>query len=386
MSSSRCWGTSIWSAHCSPPSGRSAISPPCIWFPKARHLIPRMCWPRSASTTPSKPPNHRSASRPRCRPSGSDPGRDHFDGPPPDEGGAVVSVARTSGGPALRPRYRLRRVLAEVASVTLGLVLLIWSLTPVYNMLLIALDRDEGDIEFEGIIWPPDPSLHSFYTVLTQGYWLVEDFWHQFGNSFFIGLMTTFLTVLIGSLASFALGRMRLSKGWLLVNAPLLTYAVPASFLVIPFSRLMASYGLSNTLWAIIAANVTFATPYAILILQQYGKLIPIELDEAAQVDGASPVQVYRRIYLPLMTPALAAVGTYALLLAWNEYLYQYVLLSSTRNMTVAVAIAQFFNSDEAPWNYMMATAIIYSLPPIVIFYALRRYMAAGLTRGALKS
>jgi multiple sugar transport system permease protein len=264
-------------------------------------------------------------------------------------------------------------------------VLLIWSLTPVYNMLLIALDRDEGDIEFEGIIWPPDPSLHSFYAVLTQGYWLVEHFWHQFGNSFFIGLMTMFLTVLIGSLASFAFGRMRLSKSWLLANAPLLTYAVPASFLVIPFYRLMASYGLSNSLWAIIAVNVTFATPYAILILQQYAKLIPIELDQAAQVDGASPVQVYRRIYLPLMTPALAAVGTYALLLAWNEYLYQYLLLSSTRNMTVAVAIAQFFNSDEAPWNYMMATAIIYSLPPIVIFYALRRYMAAGLTRGAVK-
>ena len=296
-----------------------------------------------------------------------------------------MSVTRTSGGRVLRPRYRLRRVLAEVASVTLGLVLLIWSLTPVYNMLLIALDRDEGDIEFEGIIWPPDPSLHSFYTVLTQGYWLVEDFWHQFGNSFFIGLMTMSLTVLIGSLASFALGRMRLSKGWLLVNAPLLTYAVPASFLVIPFSRLMAGYGLSNSLWAIVAANVTFAAPYAILILQQYAKLIPSELDEAAQVDGASPVQVYRRIYLPLMAPALAAVGTYALLLAWNEYLYQYVLLSSTRNMTVAVAIAQFFNSDEAPWNYMMATAIIYALPPIVIFYALRRYMAAGLTRGAIK-
>jgi multiple sugar transport system permease protein len=296
-----------------------------------------------------------------------------------------ASVTRASGKPVLRPRYRLRRVLAEVASVTLGVVLLIWSLTPVYNMLLIALDPEEGDIEFEGIIWPPDPSLKSFHAVLTQGYWLLEDFWHQFGNSFFIGLMTMFLTVLIGSLASFAFGRMRLSKSWLLANAPLLTYAVPASFLVIPFTRIMASYGLSNTLWAIIAVDVTFATPYAILILQQYAKLIPLELDEAAQVDGASPVQVYLRLYLPLMTPALVAVGTFALLLAWNEYLYQYLLLSSTRNMTVAIAIAQFFNSDEAPWNYMMATAIIYSLPPIAIFYALRRYMAAGLTTGAVK-
>jgi multiple sugar transport system permease protein len=110
-----------------------------------------------------------------------------------------------------------------------------------------------------------------------------------------------------------------------------------------------------------------------------------MELDEAAQVDGASPVQVYLRIYLPLMKPAVVAVGTFALLLAWNEYLYQYLLLSSTRNTTVAIAIAQFFNSDEAPWNYMMATAIMYSLPPIVIFYALRHYMAADLTMGAVK-
>ena len=85
------------------------------------------------------------------------------------------------------------------------------------------------------------------------------------------------------------------------------------------------------------------------------------------------------------MAPALAAVGTYALLLAWNEYLYQYVLLSSTRNMTVAVAIAQFFNSDEAPWNYMMATAIIYAAPPVAIYYAFRRRMTSGLTMGGVK-
>jgi multiple sugar transport system permease protein len=285
----------------------------------------------------------------------------------------------------LRSGSRLRRGLVEAASLILVVALLIWSLTPVYNMLLIALDPDEGDIEFEGILWPPNPSLHSFHAVVTQGYWLVEDFWRQLANSSFIGLMTMFLTVLIGSLASFALGRMRVSGSWLLANAPLVTYAVPASFLVIPFVRLMASYGLSNSLWAIVAANVTFATPYAILILRQYARLIPIELDEAARIDGASSGQVYRRVYVPLMAPALAAVGTFALLLAWNEYLYQYVLLSSTRNMTVAVAIAQFFNSDEAPWNYMMAAALIYSVPPIVIFYALRRYMSAGLTRGALK-
>jgi multiple sugar transport system permease protein len=193
------------------------------------------------------------------------------------------------------------------------------------------------------------------------------------------------LTVLVGSLASFAMGRMRLRRAWLLGNASLITYAVPASFLVIPFSRLMHLYGLTDNLWSVIAAEVAFATPYAILIFHQYGKLIPLELDEAARVDGAAPFQVYWRIYLPLMAPALAAVATYALLLAWNEYLYQFMLLSSTRSMTVAVALDQFFDSDEAPWNYMMAIALVYSLPPIAVYYALRRYMVAGLTVGGVK-
>ena len=283
------------------------------------------------------------------------------------------------------PRRRLRRLGVETASAVLGVVLLVWSLTPVYNMLLIALDPDDGDVEFAGILWPPEPSLRSFATVLTQGHWLLEHFWSQFGNSAFIGLMTMVLTVVIGSLASFALGRTPLGRRSWLARAPLLTYAVPASFLVIPFMRLMATYGLGNSVWAIVAVNVTFAAPYAVLILEQYGTLLPIELDEAAKVDGASPAQVYRRLYLPLMTPALAAVGTYALLVAWNEYVYQYLLLSSTRHMTVAVAIAQFFNTDEAPWNYMMAAAIVYALPPIVVFYAFRRFLAAGLTRGAFR-
>jgi multiple sugar transport system permease protein len=189
----------------------------------------------------------------------------------------------------------------------------------------------------------------------------------------------------IGSLASFSIGRMRIRHGWLVSNAALLTYLIPASFLAIPFYRIMHIYGLSNNLWSVIAAEVTFATPYAIFIFQQYAVSIPIELDEAARIDGASPLQVYFHIYLPLMAPALVAVGTYALLLAWNEYLYQFLLLSSKQSMTVPVALAQFLNSDESPWNYMMATAIVYALPPIAIYYAFRRRMTAGLALGGVK-
>ena len=295
-----------------------------------------------------------------------------------------MSVAASFCWPAHWPRYRMRQVLIEAASAVLGVVLLVWSLLPVYNMFLIALDPD-GDNEFAGYIWPPDPSLESFRVVVTEGHWYLESFWSQLGNSLYIGVATALLTMLVGSLASFAVERMQLRKVRLLTNAALLTYVLPASFLAIPFLRVAKNYGLSDNLWAVIAAQVMFATPFAILILQQYAKLIPIELDEAARIDGASPGQLYRHIYLPLMAPGLAAVGTYALLLSWSEYLYQYMLLSSPRNWTVAVALEQFWDSDEAPWNYMMALAILYALPPIAIFYALRRYLAASLMMGRAK-
>jgi multiple sugar transport system permease protein len=295
-----------------------------------------------------------------------------------------VSAEVRVGPPARRkPNYRLRSFLVEAASIALGVVLVIWSVTPIYNMVMVALER-HGDV-FTSRIWPAHPSVESFRIVVTEGYWYLENFWHQFGNSVYMGAMTVIFTLLIGSLTSFAIGRMRIRHGWLLSNAALLTYVIPASFLAIPFYRIMRIYGLADNLWAVIAALVTFATPYAIFIFQNYGASIPLELDEAARIDGASPIQIYWRIYLPLMAPALVAVGTYALLLSWNEFLYQFLLLSSTRSMTVAVALAQFLNSDESPWNYMMATAVIYALPPVAIYYAFRRRMASGLTMGGVK-
>jgi multiple sugar transport system permease protein len=280
-----------------------------------------------------------------------------------------------------RRRNLLRRVLTEAGSMALGVVILIWSLTPVYNMLLIALDPEEGEIEFAGNLWPPEPSLDSFHNVVTQEARYLEDFWPQFGNSLYIGLLTMVLTVLIGSLASFAVSRMRLGKGSLLTNTALLTYAIPASFLIVPYYRIMHTYGLTNDLWAVIAVQVAFAVQFAILILQLYASLVPFELDDAARVDGASAVQVYLRIYLPLMTPALAVVAIYALLLAWNDYLYPAVLLSP-RNMTISVTQGQLFSDTDAPWNAMMAAAIIYMLPPIALLFALRRYVVASLTVG----
>jgi multiple sugar transport system permease protein len=265
----------------------------------------------------------------------------------------------------------------------LGGVLALWTLVPVYNIVLIAL-RDDAE-EFSRTLWPRQPSFEGFAAIWEQDHWYLEHFWRQFGNSIYIGFSTMVLTVALSSLTSFAIGRLRPPRGPLLGLLSLLIYAVPPSLLVIPFTRLMAIYGLTNSLWAVIAAQVVFATPFAILIVHKYSMLIPMDLDDAARIDGAEPLRIYLWIYVPLTAPALAAVATFALLLAWNDYQYQFLLLSSNRSTTVAVALDQFFDSDEAPWNYMMSIALVYALPPIAVYYALRRYMIRGLTMGGVK-
>lgn len=294
------------------------------------------------------------------------------------------AIIRTPpGSQRLRRIAQRQRMVGHAAAALLSVIIMIWTFAPIYNMVMVALEP-KGDV-FSDRLFPAHPSAASFWVVLSQGYWYLEHFWHQFGNSVYIASMVTLLVLVIGSLTSFSIGRMRIRNGWLITNAALLTYVIPASFLAIPFYLIMQHYGLNNNPWSVIAALVTFATPYAIFIFQEYGRSIPLELDESARIDGASPMQIYLKIYLPLMAPALVAVGTYALLLAWNEYLYQFLLLSSKQSMTVPVALAQFTNSDVAPWNYMMATAIIYALPPIATYYMFRRKMTAGLTIGGVK-
>ena len=296
---------------------------------------------------------------------------------------APVSSAVARPGERMRRIARRRRYVLNAGAAVLSAFLLVWTILPLYNIVMVSL-QPHGDV-FTDQVFPHNPTLDGFWVVITQGYWYLEYFWHQFGNSLYVGAAVTLLTLLIGSLASFSITRMRIRNGWLVSNAALMTYVIPQSFLAIPFYRIMQNYGLANNLWSVIAAMVTFATPYSIFIFSQYGRGIPLELDESAKIDGASPLQIYYRIYLPLMAPALVAIGTYALLLAWNEYLYQFLLLSNKRSMTVPVALAQFLNSDEAPWNLMMATAIVYAILPIAIYYIVRRKMTAGLTMGGVK-
>ena len=161
-----------------------------------------------------------------------------------------------------------------------------------------------------------------------QEHYYLSHFWRQMWNSFFISATTGVLTLIVATFAAFAISRLRAPGGRLVMNLALLTYFIPAAFLAVPMYRTMGSYGLLNSQWSLIFAMLTLAAPYAIWVLKQASDKLPTELDDAAMIDGASPLQLFWHIYVPLMAPSLVAVGTYALILAWNEYLFAFLLLS----------------------------------------------------------
>ena len=281
-------------------------------------------------------------------------------------------------------RPSLRGIATEAQLLLIGIPVLIWTMLPIYHMVLFAISPKES--AFSGKLWPDNPTLHNFGIVFRQQHFYLHHFWQQFWNSLVIAVATGLLTLLIATAAAFAISRLKLKGGRTIMNLALFTYFIPAAFLAIPMYRTMGLYGLLNTQWALILAMVTIATPYAIWVLKQASDKLPVELDEAAIVDGASPMQLFRLVYIPLMMPSLVAVGTYALLLAWNEYLYAFLLLSKDTNVTLAVALGNFLSADDSPWELLMTTGLIYALPPAAIYYVFRRYMVSGLTAGAVKS
>lgn len=272
----------------------------------------------------------------------------------------------------------------EAQLLLVGIPVALWTLIPVYHLVLFAISP--RDTATSGRLWPKEPTLQNFMTVFEQKHFYLNHFWTQLGNSLFIALAAGAITLVVATFAAFAISRLRVRGGRTVLNLALFTYFIPAAFLAVPMYKTMAVYGLLNSRWAMVLAMVTIATPYCIWVLKQASDKLPWELDEAARIDGASPWQLFRLVYVPLMVPSLVAVGTYALLLAWNEYLYGFLLLSKETDLPLAVALGNFLAADDSPWELLMATGFIYALPPAAIYYAFKRYMVSGLTAGAVKS
>ncbi|PDM26956.1 ABC transporter permease [Candidatus Bathyarchaeota archaeon B24-2] len=271
--------------------------------------------------------------------------------------------------------------LYELVIWIIGIALFAFFFFPIYWMVVTSIKSNV----FNPSILPVNPSLKSYLMVVYQLHDKTSEFWIQLWNSFIVAFGTITFSLSVSIFCAYAFSRLKFKLRKAISYATLFTYIVPTSFLAIPFFILMMNYGLLDNLLSVIIATGTFSTPYCIWVLSEYMSSIPIEIEEAAMTDGAGRFRIFISIVLPLLTPALIAMGTYAFIYGWNEYLYVFILISKTQRWTIPLSIGAMLTSDDVPWGIMMAMSTIYSIPPVIFYYLFKRYMIAGLVRGAVK-
>lgn len=272
--------------------------------------------------------------------------------------------------------------LGTIASrLVFGLFILVWTILPLYTAVAAAF-TPRPDI-FSGKLWPESPTFENFRLILTGG---LESplplFWKQLGNSIIVAGSVTLLTLTISTMASYAISRVMPRWGTPVSSIALVLYIVPASFLVIPLYLLLSGMGLLDTHLGLVLSLVMIALPYSVWMLRQFGSSLPREIEEAAQIDGAGPVRIFTSVYLPLVRTAMVPIGLYVFLLAWNDFLYSFMFLTRTEQLTVPVSMYTIA-TENAPWPQLMTSGIIYAGVPLALFLFFRRYLISGATQGA---
>ncbi len=231
------------------------------------------------------------------------------------------------------------------------------------------------------------PELHPFFfdVVFYDRVFVNTPFGTMFFNSMYISLVTTALTVAVSAMAGHSLARMRFRGKMLITRGVLIAYIFPQILLLVPLFVVIVRMGLANTFTGLIMTYMTFSLPFGIWMLTAYFKTIPIDLEEAALLDGASRFQVFTRIVLPLSKPGLAAVGIFTFIHAWNEFLYALVLLSSEKKVTLPVGIFRLLGAEAVDWGAILAATTMMVLPVLLVFMAFERHLVGGLTAGATK-
>ena len=204
-------------------------------------------------------------------------------------------------------------------------------------------------------------------------------------NSYEVGLAVTFMSIVIGTLAAFGFSRYRFFGDKVAKLFVITTQMVPSITLLIPFFGVIVWLRLYDTLWGLMLTYLTFSLPYAVIMMNGYLDTIPKDFDEAATVDGCTPIGVLFRVLLPVAMPGIISTAVYTFLLAWNEFLFALALTRSMDMRTVPVGISMMVGEFGLKWDEMMAFSVIGSVPVLVLFMAVQRFVVGGLSAGGVK-
>jgi multiple sugar transport system permease protein len=285
--------------------------------------------------------------------------------------------------PAIRSGLgiRGRRLLLHASVYSLLILAIIVMCFPLAWMLTVSV-RPNVEVMTIPPDWIPQIFTLEAYAKIFQS----DRYLRVFLNTCFIALVVTVLSLFLGSMAAYALARFRFIGHRTVMMFLITTQMFPLVLLCIPYFRIFITLGLYDTLLSLIVVYLTFTLPFCILMLRSYFLNIPKDIEEAAMVDGCSRLGAILRILVPISFPAFVGAGLYSFLLAWNEFLFAVVLIESWGNRVLTMAIYSLMAEFVTDWNTMMAFSVLASLPLVVAFVFLQKYMVQGMTAGALTS
>ncbi|HEV7719500.1 MAG TPA: carbohydrate ABC transporter permease [Arsenicitalea sp.] len=264
--------------------------------------------------------------------------------------------------------------------------LLIFTVLPMAWMVLTSIKTQFAALQYPPQWWPAEPTLQNYWRLLDPSNSVGQEFLRYFWNSFYVSLLTTVIGVVVAVPAAYAFSRFRFPGRTFLFFTVLLRNMFPAVVFLMPLFLLMRWLGLVNTHGSLILTYLTFGLPLSIWLLKGFYDNIPIQLEQAARIDGATRFQAFLYIVMPLSTPGIIATSIFSFIGAWNEYVYAYTFLSKQDSMTLPVGIQRFFTEFATDWPGLMAATFMMSVPVVVLFLVLQKYFVRALTEGAVKS
>jgi ABC-type glycerol-3-phosphate transport system permease component len=278
----------------------------------------------------------------------------------------------------VRQRQR-QKFIRNTVLITLQIILLVIVLLPFFWMFSVSLKPATEPFSTPARLWPESPTLENYRNAF------YPEFRRYFLNSVIVSVSTIFISISVGLLAAYSFSRFAVRWLSVLMVGIILAQMFPVGAIIIPIYKVMRELALLNTYAALILAYITITLPVSIWMLRGFIRNIPPDLEEAATVDGANRLQAFILIVVPLARPGILATAVWIAVVTWQEFLFA-LAFTSTRDMrTLSVGMNDFIGQYGIRWGELMASSVMVSVPIIVLFFFLQRYLVAGLTAGATK-
>lgn len=273
-----------------------------------------------------------------------------------------------------------KKILSGIGTYTVLTVMAVIVLIPILWMVSTSIKLESETITIPPQWIPDHPTLESYKRL-----WSEYPFATYFKNSIIISFGAVILSVGFSCLAGYGVTRFRFKGKQSFLTFLLVTQMFPSIMMLIPYYKVLSTYNLKDTYLGMILVYISFTIPFCSWMMVGFFKTIPLELDEAAIIDGCSRWRAFRQIVLPMTLPGISSSAIYAFITAWNEYMFAQILINNPELKTVPLGIAELNGFYKILWNDMMAASVIASLPLIILFIFLQKYFISGLTAGAVK-